>query len=243
MSAGVLTEETTPPGTDETTAGRAASDGIVHPAPRMRSGGAPILVEDHLVEHDAAKDDDAKDDAPAPTTTVEIEPTGDEAPVTPGDEAAEAAEAAESDEQAPSRRSVDVSAMVWLARSAAAQWRAVEGLSASDLNADERGRARLAEVHTKLMTHAFRSVPEEVFIELVTVAPPLETDRLPSAVELRSVYAGLAGWCDHLLERIAPSLAAAAAQQLDQHDGDHASLAPTSPAVTSPAVTSAYGYL
>ncbi|MEJ5945530.1 bacterial proteasome activator family protein [Pseudokineococcus basanitobsidens] len=84
---------------------------------------------------------------------------------------------------------------------------------------DERGRARMAEVHQRSLAELEDGLAPELVEELRRIAPPLSPEQAPSDAELRIAQAQLVGWLEGLFHGIQTAVFAqqmAARAQLEQ---------------------------
>jgi hypothetical protein len=84
---------------------------------------------------------------------------------------------------------------------------------------DEKGRARLAEIHDRSIEELQKGLAPELAEELRTIALPFDDDTVPSDAELRVAQAQLVGWLEGLFHGIQTVLIAqqvAARSQLEQ---------------------------
>lgn len=84
---------------------------------------------------------------------------------------------------------------------------------------DEKGRARLADVHERSIAELKEGLAPELVEELERIALPFSSDEAPSDAELRVAQAQLVGWLEGLFHGIQTALVAqqmAAQAQLQQ---------------------------
>lgn len=84
---------------------------------------------------------------------------------------------------------------------------------------DDRGRARLAEVHQRALVELEDGLAPDLVEELRRISPPLTAEETPSDAELRIAHAQLVGWLEGLFHGIQTAVFAqqmAARAQLEQ---------------------------